>query len=75
MGLVPADEDGAFRHHQKVVAAQDLPGVPKGTPGRVIFTNGLTWIRYRVKFANGAELGNLDAKFLAPAGRDGRPVA
>lgn len=72
---MPDDNDGAFRHHQKVVAAQDLPGVPTGTPGRVIFTSGLTWVRYRVVFENGVEIGNLDAKYLAAAGRGGRPAA
>lgn len=66
---MPSDDDGAFKRHQKVVATQDLPGVPSGTPGRVIFTNGLTWVRYRVKFDNGVELGLLDAKYLAPAGK------
>ena len=27
---------------------------------------GLEWIRYRVRFENGVELGTLDAKYLAP---------
>lgn len=71
---MPDDDDGAFRHHQKVVAAEDLPGVPQGTPGRVIFTSGLTWLRYRVVFENGMELGNLDARFLAARGK-GTPAA
>lgn len=69
------DDDGAFKHHQKVVAVEDLPGVPAGTPGRVIFTNGLTWVRYRVRFENGVELGSLDARFLAPRGKDGGRAA
>lgn len=40
-----SDDDGAFKRHQKVVATEDLPGVPSGTPGRVILTHGLTWLR------------------------------
>ena len=52
----------------KVYAAEDLRGVPQGTPGRVLVVVGLSWIRYRVQFANGVELGSLDRDQLA-----GRP--
>ena len=38
----------------KVEALTDLPGVPAGTPGRVILANGFNWLRYRVAFQNGA---------------------
>jgi hypothetical protein len=69
MTPVPDDDDGVFKRHQKVVATEDLPGVPAGPPGRVVFTNGLTWVRYRVRFENGKELNLLDAKYLAPAGK------
>lgn len=54
-----------FRRHQKVVAAVDLPGVPAGTPGKVYYVAGLTWIRYHVLFANGVEIANVDAVQLA----------
>jgi hypothetical protein len=46
--------------HDKVVAAVDLPGVPAGTPGKVTLVNGFRWIRYRVYFDNGADIGSLD---------------
>jgi hypothetical protein len=54
-----------FKRHQKVVAAVDLPGVPAGTPGKVAYVAGLTWIRYHVQFDNGAVVSSLDAAQLA----------
>ena len=51
--------------HDKVVAAVDLPRVPAGTPGRVTLKNGFRWIRYRVYFDNGADIGSLDRSQLA----------
>jgi hypothetical protein len=51
--------------HDKVVAAEDLPGVPAGTPGKVTLINGFRWIRYRVYFDNGADIGSLDRSQLA----------
>ncbi|MFN7148391.1 MAG: hypothetical protein ACK4V6_02815 [Microthrixaceae bacterium] len=51
--------------HDKVVAAVDLPGVPMGTPGKVTLKNGFRWIRYRVYFENGADIGSLDRAQLA----------
>jgi hypothetical protein len=53
-----------FRRHAKVVAATDLPGVPAGTPGKVFLVSGVTWIRYRVRFENGVEIGTLDRSVL-----------
>jgi hypothetical protein len=55
----------AFHLRDKVEAASDLPGVPAGTPGVIAAIAGLEWIRYRVRFENGVELGTLDAKYLA----------
>lgn len=43
----------------------DLPGVPAGTPGKVLLINGFAWIRYRVAFDNGMEIGSLDRSQLA----------
>ena len=57
-----ADTD--FSRRDKVVAAEDLPGVPKGTPGVVVMVTGLSWIRYRVHFDNGIEINLLDGKYL-----------
>lgn len=63
-GSAPADR---FARKDRVTAAQDLPGVPDGEPGVVVTVNGLSWIRYRVRFDNGVELNLLDARYLRPA--------
>jgi len=56
-----------FTQHQKVAAAHDLPGVPAGTTGKVLLVNGFSWVRYRVRFDNGAERGMLSADDLTTA--------
>lgn len=63
-----------LERHEKVVAVVDLPIVPEGTPvipavpigtaGKVLLVAGVTWIRYRVLFENGVELGTLDRSTL-----------
>ena len=56
--MAKKDDQTLLRRHQKVAAATDLPGVPKGTKGKVTFVNGLgPWIRYRVIFQNGVDRG------------------
>tara|TARA_Y100000996_G_scaffold365941_1_gene310951 strand:+ start:1179 stop:1574 length:396 start_codon:yes stop_codon:yes gene_type:complete len=42
-----------------VKAAINLRGVPEGTTGQVILSNGLDWVRYWVAFDNGVEVGSL----------------
>ena len=59
----------------RVAATQDLPGVPTGTEGKIILANGFNWLRYRVLFSNGIELGDLDGRNLAPAGRTAKRLA
>lgn len=51
----------------KVVARTELRDVPEGTAGRVTLVNGLTWIRYWVRFDNGVSLGSIDRSALATA--------
>lgn len=60
-------DDDRLRRHEKVVAAQDLHGVPRGTRGKVTLVNGFEWIRYRVYFDNGVDIGSLDRAQLVPA--------
>ena len=60
-----AEKSDVLRRKEKVVAAVDLPGVPAGTPGKVFLIDGITWIRYRVLFENGVEIGSLDRSVLA----------
>ena len=49
-----------IRSGAKVKATTDLPGVPKGTLGKVAMSNGLTWKRYWVRFSNGELVGHVD---------------
>jgi hypothetical protein len=49
--------------------------VPAGTEGKVILANGFNWLRYRVLFSNGAELGDLDHRHLVPLGRAAKRLA
>ena len=58
----PTDQ---LRKKEKVVAVTELRDVPEGTPGRVILVNGVTWIRYWVRFDNGVELGSIPRAKLA----------
>lgn len=44
----------------KVRATVDLPGVPKGTKGKVAMSNGITWLRYWVRFENGELLSHVN---------------
>lgn len=53
-----------LKRHDKVRANIDLPGVPAGTPGKVLVASGITWLRYRVLFENGVELGMLDGRHI-----------
>jgi len=57
-----------LKRHEKVLANIDLPGVPIGTPGKVLQTAGLTWLRYRVLFENGVEHGLLDGRHIVRPG-------
>jgi hypothetical protein len=56
-----------FKQHQKVAATRDLPGIPAGTTGKVLLIGGYSWVRYRVRFDNGAERGMLNADDLTTA--------
>ncbi len=62
-------KEGEYRAGDKVRSTEDLPGVPAGTPGQVKMVTGLSWIRYRVRFANDVELNLLDGHYLEPGGR------
>ncbi|MEY3690905.1 MAG: hypothetical protein RJB57_560 [Actinomycetota bacterium] len=58
-----------------VEATVDLDGVPAGTGGKVILANGFSWLRYRVLFANGVEMGDLDHRNIAATGRAAKRLA
>lgn len=50
----------------------EVDGLPVGTEGKVILANGFNWLRYRVRFANGTEIGDLDHRSIAPVGKTAR---
>jgi hypothetical protein len=58
--------DTEFSKKDRVVAAEDVAGVPEGTPGTVIQVSGLSWIRYRVRFDTGVERNLIDGRYLRP---------
>lgn len=60
----PVTKQQLFKRHDKVVAAVDLPRVPAGTQGRVLYVAGMTWIRYHVMFENGEGISSIDASQL-----------
>jgi len=64
-----------LRIGDKVVAKVELDGVAEGSAGKVILANGFNWIRYRVRFANGIEVNDLDQRQLTPTGRAARRLA
>jgi hypothetical protein len=53
---------------ERIVATADMPGIPEGTTGKVILPEGLTWIRYWVRFDNGVVRGTIDRSKLARPG-------
>jgi hypothetical protein len=61
--------DTEFVRKDRVVAAEERPGVPEGTGGVVVMVTGLSWIRYRVRFDNGVELNLLDGHYLKPGSK------
>ncbi|MCU1353372.1 MAG: hypothetical protein JWM05_2581, partial [Acidimicrobiales bacterium] len=64
-----------LRKGDKVVATVDLRDVPTGTQGKVAVVNGLTWIRYWVRFANGVSIGSIDRAQLATPAQWERKLA
>ena len=51
------------------------PGCRRARQGKVILANGFNWLRYRVRFENGAEVADLDGRHLEPTGRAARRLA
>ncbi len=58
-----------LRTGDKVRSTVELPGTEVGTVGKVILANGFNWLRYRVLFTNGQEIGDLDGRQIEPYGR------
>jgi hypothetical protein len=58
-----------LRIGDRVLSTAELEGVPNGTEGKILLANGFNWLRYRVLFANGVEMGDLDQRNIEPTGR------
>ena len=71
----PAADQLDLRMNDRVKAIVDLPGVAQGVEGKVILANGFNWQRYRVLFANGEELGDLDQRHIEPVGKAAKRLA
>lgn len=59
------DAPEVLRKGDKVVLTTELREVPLGTPGKVVLSTGLSWIRYWVQFENGVAVGSLGRDKLA----------
>ena len=59
----------------RVRTTEEMHGVPEGTEGKVILANGFQWLRYRVLFENGAEVGDLDGRNIEPIGKTAKRLA
>ena len=71
----PHTDQLELRTGDKVRALADMPSVPEGTVGKVLLSNGFNWLRYRVLFSNGVEMGDLDSRTIEPVGRAAKRVA
>ena len=71
----PAVDQLDLRMNDRVRAIVALPGVAEGTEGKIILANGFNWQRYRVLFANGEELGDLDQRHIEPVGKAAKRLA
>lgn len=62
---MPTDTE-PLKKKTRVVLAEDLPGVPEGTGGKVARSVGLTLVRYRVAFDNGVSKLGVAGRHLVP---------
>jgi len=73
--MAKSDSTSVLPKKAAVIATVDLPGVPAGTEGKVIIINGLSWIRYWVRFANGVVMGSINRAHLATPDEWARKLA
>ena len=64
-----------LRIGDRVKSTTELQGVPAGSEGRVLLANGFNWLRYRVLFNNGVELGDLDHRNIEATGKTAKRLA
>ena len=63
--MAKAGSDDILKKKAAVIARKDLRDVPEGTKGKVVLVNGLSWIRYWVRFENGISMGSVNRANLA----------
>ncbi len=56
-----------LKRGQKVRLLSDIPGHPAGSEGKVALANGVTWLRYWVRFSDGSSVGHIDHSALVKA--------
>lgn len=59
----------------RVETTVDMLGVKSGSKGKVILANGFNWLRYRVRFGDGTEVGDLDQRNIKPVGKAAKRLA
>jgi len=62
------ENETKYKRGTRVVVTEAIRGVPEGTPGNVRIPVGVTWLRYRVSFDNGADVGTVGHEKLVPEG-------
>ena len=71
----PHEGQIALKANDRVRTTAEVRGVPLGTEGKVLLANGFNWLRYRVLFVNGAEVGDLDHRNIEPIGKAAKRLA
>jgi len=71
----PHADQISLRAGDTVVTTAEIQGVAVGSEGKVILANGFNWLRYRVRFADGTEVGDLDQRNIAPVGKTAKRLA
>lgn len=71
----PHADQISLRAGDTVTTTTEIEGVSIGSEGTVILANGFNWLRYRVRFADGTEVGNLDHRNIAPVGKTAKRLA
>jgi len=56
-----------LKRGQKVRLLSEIPGHPAGSEGKVALANGVTWLRYWVRFSDGSSVGHIDHSALVNA--------
>ncbi len=56
-----------LKRGQKVRLLSEIPGHPAGSEGKVALANGVTWLRYWVRFSDGSSVGHIDHSALVKA--------